>query len=402
MSNTFVNSQVVIGPYEVQHYTLEEVLQKLQEFHQKVGLRRLMIWNTQGEEWYQALVDACRRNEIEPYLWFPVLADWPEAGLDAQGLVCSPEGYRGMGKLGRWGGFESIDEDFLFLCPSRLDRLEQHKRYLSRLVSRYDFSGIFLDRIRFPSPANGLEMLFGCSCSECKSRYAPETLLHVKKGISLLEKAAKQGIPLSWENFLRQSDLVEWARDREHRIALVVRYFAESFRKEGLVVGLDLFSPSIAPLVGQDYGKLSVYCDWIKPMTYCRAIGPAGLPLEFSSFINGLVEKSGGTLSIPRAVVFVENLLGLPDGILKMSLPDSRTLPATFATSETLRARGMVEDTEIIPGIELVEHPQFSVSISDTEAEAYFDALSEINSDFIACWNLLYIPERYTQWMKRF
>ena len=45
-------------------------------------------------------------------------------------------------------------------------------------------------------------------------------------------------------------------------------------------MSLDLFSPCLASLVGQDYGRLKRHCDWAKPMTYRLAQGPAGLRLE--------------------------------------------------------------------------------------------------------------------------
>src|SRR5262249_13601933 len=53
---------------------------------------------------------------------------------------------------------------------------------------------------------------------------------------------------------------------------LVADAHAEASRL-GRKVSLDLFSPGLAPLVGQDYGALTRYAAWAKPMTYRAALG---------------------------------------------------------------------------------------------------------------------------------
>jgi hypothetical protein len=56
----------------------------------------------------------------------------------------------------------------------------------------------------------------------------------------------------------------------------------------GRKVALDLFTPLLAPLVGQDYRSLSLLADWCKPMTYRKAYGPAGFRLEVESLVRGI------------------------------------------------------------------------------------------------------------------
>ena len=84
---------------------------------------------------------------------------------------------------------------------------------------------------------------------------------------------------------------------KRRTIARIVERFSREARARGLQVGLDLYSYSLAPLVAQDYELLSRAADWIKPMIYCRAIGPAGLPLELACLqeaLRGLLPPSGG------------------------------------------------------------------------------------------------------------
>ena len=61
----------------------------------------------------------------------------------------------------------------------------------------------------------------------------------------------------------------------------------------GRKVSLDLISPCLAPLVGQDYRRLKQHCDWAKPMTYRLARGPAGLRLEIPALIGGVASRFG-------------------------------------------------------------------------------------------------------------
>ena len=56
----------------------------------------------------------------------------------------------------------------------------------------------------------------------------------------------------------------------------------------GRKVSLDLFSPGLASVVGQDYRALSRYSVWAKPMTYRVAMGPAGLRLEIPALVEGV------------------------------------------------------------------------------------------------------------------
>ena len=55
---------------------------------------------------------------------------------------------------------------------------------------------------------------------------------------------------------------------------------ADWFHGRGLAVGLDLFSPLLAPFVGQDYGALSKKADFVKPMLYRYTDTPAGIFYE--------------------------------------------------------------------------------------------------------------------------
>ena len=70
----------------------------------------------------------------------------------------------------------------------------------------------------------------------------------------------------------------------------VIGLAREIFCKNGLKIGLDCFTPSLAPITGQNYAYLFKYADWIKSMIYTRSFAPAGIPYEIKSIVEGLIE----------------------------------------------------------------------------------------------------------------
>jgi hypothetical protein len=44
------------------------------------------------------------------------------------------------------------------------------------MLNRYPFDGVFLDKIRFPSPANGLNEVLSCFCDHCRRAAAADGL----------------------------------------------------------------------------------------------------------------------------------------------------------------------------------------------------------------------------------
>jgi hypothetical protein len=166
---------------------------------------------------------------------------------------------------------------------------------LDDLLSRHAFTGVFLDKIRFPSPANGLEEVASCFCDHCRVAARAVGLdldavaRQIEDEITTIDPAsdeadrdwldlAVEGRPLL-ERFLRfRMDSITGLAAEAHALALRLH------RK----VGFDLFSPGLARLVGQDYRALSRLADWIKPMTYRIAQGPAGLRLEIPALAEGV------------------------------------------------------------------------------------------------------------------
>ena len=139
---------------------------------------------------------------------------------------------------------------------------------------------MFLDRIRFPSPAGDPFRSTACFCGDCIRAAASDGLdLEAVRGrlaelrqtevgrrtiIAALLSPPEEAVP--------GGDILGRLRDFRFRsIAAIVEKAADSMRERGFSVGLDCFSPTLAPMVGQDFARLSPHCDWIKGMTSISA-----------------------------------------------------------------------------------------------------------------------------------
>ena len=99
-------------------------------------------------------------------LWYGALSDIE--GMDGSDLVVNWRGERSRG----WGGWAEkggeVDETFRFVCPNNPAVRRKTVGRLRELLDQYDFAGVFLDKICFPSPANGVDEMLSCFCGHCR------------------------------------------------------------------------------------------------------------------------------------------------------------------------------------------------------------------------------------------
>lgn len=395
------DTQLVIGPYESANFSREEILDRIKRYVEAVPTRRLIIWNNQGDQWFERLVKLCDVHHLEPYLWYPVLADRMDKSLpDTDELVRSATWQSGYGELGLWDGFVGNDENFLFRCPEHSIDGEEEGREIATTLSRFGFTGVFLDRIRYPSPANGLEMLFSCFCQRCLETGLVHQHRVAEQAVECMVAYCLEGHAMDWPTFVQACGLGDLMERRARAITEVVKTITGGVDRSRFSVGLDLLSPALAPLVGQDYGQLSVCSDWVKAMTYTRAIGLAGLPLEARSMVTGL-QEAHREIGREKASRFVEGLLGLPIGSME-DLYQSGGFSVDVLRSEISCAQRSVRcGVPVVAGVELVDHPVFPTRITAGQADSMIAATEATGTPVITCWNLLYIPkENYRSLMR--
>src|SRR5262249_43277335 len=70
-----------------------------------------------------------------------------------------------------WGGWaergSEVSETFRFACANNPAARRKTLARLGELLARYPFDGVFLDKMRFPSPANGIDEVASCFCRHC-------------------------------------------------------------------------------------------------------------------------------------------------------------------------------------------------------------------------------------------
>jgi hypothetical protein len=328
------------------------------------------------------------------YLWFSALSDIK--GMREDDLVVNWRGAHSRG----WGGWAEkggVEETFRFACPNNPAVREKTTLRLRELLQRYDFSGVFLDKIRFPSPANGADEMLSCFCDHCR-RTAQAKGLDLDAVLSVFANLALDGNALSlhrscsghWLDSIAATNplLSPFLAFRSDSIACLVGELAGECRRLGRSVSLDLFSPSLAPLVGQDYQRLKGCCEWAKPMTYRLARGPAGLRLEIPSLIEGVAQCFG--LNEAQVVEWSARHAGFDRDMLRQTREEA--VPFTFMQAEIEAAVRSMTPIPVYFGLELVKQPGV-IDVSAADVVGMIEAGRAANAaGLVISWDLLHAP----------
>lgn len=233
-------------------------------------------------------------------------------------------------------------------CPNAPELRARHLDQVQHLVASHCWDGVFLDGIRFASPHAGPDAFFTCFCRRC--RVAAERLGYdfdrMRRDVGTLQRLAradKKGdltpaAPIDLVNLLvHLPGVVDWLRFRADCIAeYVAAVRAVVSETPGKLLGAYLFSPSLAPLVGQDYPRLAPYLDVVSPMIYRQGDGDAVLASELASVATFLVAAGAAE---PEAMALVASTIGLTldDTAPTASSLDQQIRPA-FVGAEMRRA----------------------------------------------------------------
>ncbi|RPH62654.1 MAG: hypothetical protein EHM81_01810 [Chloroflexi bacterium] len=328
------------------------------------------------------LIAACAgeasRARSSLFLWHPLLtfsasslpprADWQTLGPSGDPIP----GFAGM-------------PEFTFMCPNRPEVFEAVLARLQKAIHSGPFQGIFLDRIRWPSPTADPSRLMACFCPACQRAAIAQgiDLAGVRHLLAaprnraelarfLLNPASAGDSASDWPFLRRLMDF------RARSITRLVRAAAELIRAHGLGVGLDCFSPSLTSLVGQELAALDAYCDWIKFMVYGHTYAPAGLPFELlnlQKWVNPAPLDSNG----------------LPSDVL-----ESTGLPPAFLANE-IRAACACGIKNAWAGIELVDLPGVT-RLNDAQIQSDLRAFRAANpAGLVLSWDLRHISDARLQ-----
>jgi len=332
LHNMKVTVQIFSGGFNGNSVPYDLVEQKLKKFLTQVPVNKLLMGWSLDYELYKKTAAFCNKQNIEFYLWFPVFSETGSI-RDLAPLV----DYKGQRVI---SGGENPDEDFSFCCPNNYQNIEKIIDIFESEFASIPFNGIFLDKIRYPSFANGQSPgnVYSCFCPECLKTFEDE-----KIDISLLkEKLCNTPLDITHykgngEYLFNDKVINGFFIHKGNVIFKSLSRICGFFREKGLGIGLDVFAPFLSPFVGQDLHRLSGLCDFIKPMMYRATNAPAGLPLETEVLL-----KEAGSLKNVFNFDLLKNPFDLDFSVMDLKSMTSSTCPV-YAGIEINRAEGIAD-----------------------------------------------------------
>ena len=251
-----------------------EIEKKLEAVLPVLPVNKLIMGWAADRETYEKTAIFLEKRGIEFYLWFPVFSE--------TGAICDLDPLIDLdgNKIDSKGHGE---ENFAFCCPRSDKNMEKITGIYEKYFSGIPFTGIFLDKIRYPSFANDPAAVFSCFCPQCEEFYNARGI-----NIKLLKKSSAGIIKYNGNgNYELKNEFVkEFFTAKQKIITESVGLLCGFLRSKNKKIALDVFAPFLAPFTGQDLTALSGLCDFIKPMMYRITRAPAGLPFEAKALLN--------------------------------------------------------------------------------------------------------------------
>jgi len=403
MKKKWIGTQIVLNNTTNNSlYKNDNLKKRLATAKESLDLDALIVWPDQDKKSLDLVREICTDFKIKTYLWYPILADNSGFKVRPEQAVETFNGLHGYGRNGCWDKLGEGGEDFLFLCPNVEHNIRKiFNQYQNKIVES-GFDGVFLDRIRFPSPSNGFETLFSCFCESCLDKfyynYGEDLENYRYQAKAVFEKLKTMDISYlrtcqSLSDMIIQGNLEKFYDFRKQNIYQLVKIFADKAKQMGKLVGVDLFAPSLAPLVSQDYRLLAKTCDWIKPMIYGHASGPAGLPLELSCFMKAILNMNPA-LDEGRLIREISRIIGvdLPTQINDL-LKNGVSENIICSEMRRIKELDLTESVNTYVGLEAVQIPGLC-HITAKILKKYLESLAEAEvKGMVLSWNLLKIPD---------
>ena len=403
MKQKWIGTQIVLNNIPNNSlYKNDKLKKKLATAKETLNLDALMIWSDLNKKDLDFVKKICKDFRIKTFLWYPILADILGFKIEQEQSVETFDRLHGYGKNGCWDKLGEGKEDFLFLCPNDEENIKQIFNQYQNKIIESDFDGVFLDRIRFPSPSNGFEVLFSCFCKSCLNKFynnygedlkdyrnQAKTVFKNFKTIDINYLQTCQ----SFSDIIIRDGLKKFYDFRKQNIYQVVKIFADKAKQMGKLVGVDLFAPSLAPLVSQDYQLLAKTCDWIKPMIYCHTSSPAGLPLELFCFIRAILDINPA-LNESQLIREINRIIGvdLPtqlNELLKKGVPEN----IIYTEMQKIKELNLPEKVDIYVGLEAVQIPEVC-NIDRSILKKYLESVAKADAKgIVLSWDLLKIPD---------
>ena len=365
--------QIFSGGFSGNAVHYDEVEKKLLSVLPILPVRKVIMGWAPDKAIYARTAEFLAKKNIDFFLWFPVFS---ETGAFRQldplvDLYGAPlENVRSQ-----------TAEDFSFCCPNNPQNIERILDIFESEFTSICFSGVFLDKIRYPSFAQGQQSVFSCFCPHCLKEYKTKKFeaLHLKNVLSR-PASSPLGItsyPGNGEYAFSENDVSRFFSLKAGFIFQSMRQICAFFRERGLKIGFDVFAPYLSPFVGQNLPVLSSLCDFIKPMMYRITHAPAGLPFE----MEALLRQTGSVDSAKRQ--FFYDVLGFD--------PGKKDFDLDFAVKE-LSALSSSSACPVYAGVEINRKKDLAEVYPDYIEETILAYARTGIQGFVLSWDLLSMP----------
>lgn len=279
--------QVNTGNIDTPNYRSEEIINRLEHVSKYINISRIIFgWHDNYQE-NKKISEYLRSKNIESYFWLPVFAEIIDSSKE--------DNYVESNLFEKKISQMSDGDNFEFVCQSSKKNIEYIENKFKELIKDIKLDGVFLDRIRYKSPALAKDAIYGCQCEQCKTLY---------KDINIENNIYDKLVPteiVEGTYCYEDKNTNELMKIKRNIITNQISELYKYFKKNNLKVGLDTFALCLADFVGQDIIKLNECSDFIKPMFYLKTTAPAGLPFELeglpTSTINAISNLWGCNLT---------------------------------------------------------------------------------------------------------
>jgi hypothetical protein len=393
MGHWAIGAQLSTGHSAPAMLSTERMVKAIAATRQILDLDIIILGSREHPEIFRDLTGASR-PQGDLFVWYDLLSDF--AGMEDSDLVVNWRGEKSRG----WGGWaeagSEVTESFRFGCPNNPSVRAKTLGRLRQLLEQYRFDGAFLDKMRFPSPANGLEETASCFCDHCRNA-ATRFDFDLDRVARALENGFVDEVRATsigsepWLDAVFEPDglIGRFLAFRTASISALIGEVAQMLERMGRRLALDLFSPALAPLVGQSYAELTPLSAWIKPMTYRVAKGPAGLRLEVPAIIEGITRMT----DLSEAQIDRWAMRNIPHyNADSLSETRRRAIPLPLMEEEIAAAVRMSKGAPVYFGLEMVQQH----GVIDITPELVRDMVAAGRnagaSGAIISWDLLHVP----------
>ncbi|MDF2717092.1 MAG: hypothetical protein K0R28_4017 [Paenibacillus sp.] len=283
------------------------------------------------------LLEAARGTSYSVVPWVNLLNGHFEGDLDRNGVV----DFRGN-RVDHW------------LCPNGSDVVEMWTNVLLAASEQYGCTTFLLDRIRFPDWA-GKQVnpsgIFSCFCDRCQSKmtglgHDPALLKAEMEQIARLLRGGNFGEAVAR---ITGSDTIQnWIRFKQDSVSSFIEELIAGLRSRNpsIVCWLDLWPPSYAWILGQDYTRLTKHSPALKHFPYHKLGGGADVQGLIDYFAAGPDEREQAFQAFMR-------LFGMQYPISYETFRQNG-FPIEFVGNENSKARSLSQPgTFIFSGIQM-------------------------------------------------